>query len=133
MYEILIGLAFTLLMFSLLATTVQEMLAVLFSLRGRTLVKGLQQMLAREEDEQQWKFFENSFFFQHLRSRFLWIKRLPSYLSSDSFYRIIKEVLEKNQEDPAGKSIGQMIHDLPEGSFKEALQRLYEEALEEGV
>ncbi|MCW3121752.1 MAG: hypothetical protein JWQ38_1244 [Flavipsychrobacter sp.] len=43
--DVAIGLVFIFLVYSLLATTIQEMIARSFSLRGRMLVKGIRAML----------------------------------------------------------------------------------------
>ena len=53
MLQVVIGLIFVLLLLSLLATTMMELVASAFSLRGRNLEKALRNMLASTEVDDQ--------------------------------------------------------------------------------
>jgi hypothetical protein len=54
--DVAIGLVFIFLLYSLLATTVQEMIARSYSLRGRMLVKGVRTMLEDRHEDYHWLF-----------------------------------------------------------------------------
>lgn len=108
--EIVIGLIFIFLLLSLLATTVQELVASISSLRGKMLLKAIAQLLEAENDEgvvgktreKLLKEFQEkiktSKVFQKYSGKYLWVKQLPSYLSSDQITAVINDLLDKEIE-----------------------------------
>ncbi len=110
--EIIIGLVFIFLLLSLLATTVQEIIAALLSMRGKVLLEAIAKLLeiekveefsqkARKELLEDFKRrVQNSNIYNKYSSYFLWFKRLPSYLSAEQVSDIVREVLlDKEKED----------------------------------
>ncbi len=128
--EVAIGLIFIYLLYSLLATTIQEFIATLFSYRARMLEKGLEQMLDGKSFSYYWwdrlwnyinrsnktketsKFHKKKSLFTNLISCHpLYIRSgenssilkndKPSYLSADVFSDILIDVLKPNGDIPA--------------------------------
>lgn len=110
--EIIIGLIFIYLLLSLLATTVQELYASVISLRGKVLLKAIAKLLEVDTVEgvdqiansKQAKAFKEkikqSKVFQKYSSKFLWIKQLPSYLSSEQITAVIQDLMGKDAQIP---------------------------------
>ena len=63
--EVAIGLVFIYLLYSLLATTIKEFIATIFSYRGRMLERGLEQML----DGKNYSFY----WWDRIANFFLWL------------------------------------------------------------
>ena len=107
--EIIIGLVFIFLLLSLLATTIQEIVAALLSMRGQVLLQAIAKLLEIENLEEATgktrkqllaEFKErvrNSQVYDKYSSYFLWFKRLPSYLSAEQVADVIKEILEDEE------------------------------------
>lgn len=119
--EIIIGMVFIYLLVSLLASIIQELWASLTSLRGKMLLKAIAKLLEVENQSQvtgvaKEKLFadfrkkvEQSKIYQKYSDRYLGLKQLPSYLSSDQVTSIIKELLDKDTvvEAPATSESGE--------------------------
>lgn len=109
--EIIIGLIFIFLLLSLLATTVQELVASLMGLRGKTLLKAVVKLLEVDAEElgervassktveDFKKKITQSKVYQKYSGRFLWVKQLPSYLSADQVSAVISELLEAEEKE----------------------------------
>jgi hypothetical protein len=124
--SIVIGIVFVLLLFSLLATTIMEIIAGLLTLRGKSLINVFKSMLG---DEQAGAFTNHVYFKQMGEKasflRFLRKKPLPpSYIRPNTFSGILLDVAGVNSNGDARASIDQ----LPDGRLKEVLDFLYRES-----
>lgn len=121
--NIVIGLVFVLLLFSLLASTVMEVLASIFALRSKHLRSTLEIML----DEKTGDFFNHPLFQQlryaSSRRTRLSAYNLPTYISKKTFTAILEDILPKNEA-----AEGIKLQALGEGRFKQMLQFLSREA-----
>jgi hypothetical protein len=119
--SIVIGIVFVLLLFSLLASTVMEMVAALLSLRGRHLLSTLRNMLGDETE----RFLMHPFFRQlsyaaH-RKTSVSAYSLPGWINKSTFSSILADLLYAND----GSSLEQRILQLPESEMKNLLLYLY--------
>lgn len=127
--SIVIGIVFVLLLFSLLATTIMEMLAGLLTLRGKNLVNALKSMLGERET----KVFTNHEYYKQLSEkanlfRFLRKSPLPpSYIRPNTFTAILMDILQVNSTGEAKAA----IDSLPDGKLKEILSFLYRESYDD--
>jgi len=124
--SIVIGIVFVLLLFSLLATTVMEMIAGLLTLRGKSLLNVFKSMLGDE----QVKSFTNHVYFKQMgeKASFLGFLRKatlpPSYIRPGTFSGILMDTFGVNgEEDP-----GAAIEKLPDSRLKDVLRYLYRES-----
>jgi hypothetical protein len=121
--NIVIGLVFVLLLFSLLASTVMEVMASIFALRSKHLRATLEIML----DEKTGDFFNHPLFQQlryaSSRRTRLSAYNLPTYISKKTFTAILEDILPKNEENTQIK-----LQSLPDGRFKQMLLFLSREA-----
>lgn len=124
MLEIVIGLVFIFLLYSLLATILMELFSNLFALRGRNLEKALKNMLHANNGEEVFKDFKDNPLYKQLAGRYLGKISPPSYLSNEKFRTILMHVLDKREQ---GITIGDQINALPEGSLKEVLNQFWTE------
>lgn len=117
--NIVIGLVFVLLLFSLLTSTVMEVLASILALRGKHLRQTLETML----DEKSAEFFNHPLFQQlrYVSSRRvrLSVHNLPTKLSKETFTAILQDILPKSSQ---GKSI--KLEALKEGGIRDILEFL---------
>lgn len=126
MLQIVIGIVFVMLLFSLLASTVMELLAGYLSLRGRQLVRAIQGMVGPEATG---AFLQHPFFQQLAagskeRTRFGGKKRaLPSYINGGTFSAILLDIMEIDTRD----DLKAKIDTLPEGASKKLAQFLYKQ------
>lgn len=126
MLTVVTGLVFVLLLLSLLATTVMELLAATLSLRGKNLEEALRNMLAgTDADEQILKSFKNNSLFRQMSARYGKSRENPSYLSADSFQSILFEVLFQGADF---SKIEQKINELPDEDLKNVLKQFLHEA-----
>jgi len=137
--EIVIGLIFIFLLLSLLATTVQEIVATLFSLRGRVLLKALTQLLEMENEvtavasrgesstRSIKRKIKDSEVYEKYKGTWLWQKKLPSYLSAEQAIAVINNVLEKDEQEemPVAFDENQPFQILPQERSTEATARTY--------
>lgn len=124
---IVVGIIFVLLLLSLLATTIMELLASFFHLRGRNLIKGLRNMLATsDEGEQLLKDFRNNSLFKHMSQQYSRSSQgPPSYLDAESFQSILFDIILKGEEVDKLK---EKIDELPDEDLKNVLNQLLRDA-----
>ena len=127
--SIVIGIVFVLLLFSLLATTIMEMLAGLLTLRGKNMINAIKSMLGDSET----KVFTSHPYYKQLGEkanllRFLRKDSLPpSYIRPGTFTGILMDILQVNSTG----EVRTAISNLPEGKMKEVLSYLYRESYED--
>ncbi len=118
--NIVIGLVFVLLLFSLLTSTVMEVIASILSLRARNLRNTLENMLGEKMDD----FIRHPLFRQlaYSTSRKARISTyyLPSYVSKDTFTAILQDYMGSEGREALAKK----IDSLDEGDLKRMMQFL---------
>lgn len=128
MLQVVIGIVFVLLLFSLLATTIMELLAGALGLRGQNLKKALKNMLATTDvDEKVLEAFKNNSLFKQLSYQFGKKHYAPSYLGSDSFQSILFDVI-LDGKDLNVANIKEQIQALPDDDLKNVLNQLLQES-----
>jgi len=117
--NIVIGLVFVLLLFSLLASTVMEVIAAILSLRAKNLRYTLENMLGEKMDDfvRHPLFRQLSFATSHRRAR-LSPYNLPGHVSKETFVTIIQDILESGNKD----ALMAQIQGMEEGEPKRMLQ-----------
>ncbi|MBP6825626.1 MAG: hypothetical protein KA165_03605 [Saprospiraceae bacterium] len=122
-----IGIVFVMLLFSLLASSVMELLAGFLSLRGQQLVKAISGMVGQDTCAE----FIKHPFFQQLaagsreRTRIGGQKRaLPSYVSAGTFSSVLLDIMEIDSD----ADVVEKINALPEGASKKLAQFLYKQS-----
>jgi len=125
--EVVIGLIFVLLLLSLLATTVMELLSSGLALRGKNLEKALRNMLASADAEEKvFRQFKQNPLYKQLSQRYgKSRRRSPSYLSSGSFQSILFDVLLDGE---GVDRIQERIDSLPDRDLKQVLNQLLNDA-----
>ena len=121
MLEVVIGLVFVYLLYSLLATIVMEMIASWFSLRGANLERALKNLLFGGDNNVVLKEFKENEMYKQLAGRNLGKKTPPSYLSNEKFRTILMALLDKRHQ---GDDLKTKVDLLPEGSLKNVLGQL---------
>jgi hypothetical protein len=130
MLQIVIGIVFILLLFSLLASTVMEFIAGWLSLRGRHLLKAIRTMLGNPFME---KFVQHAYFQQlavgsrERSSSENGLTALPSYIETGAFSAILLDLLELDTD----AEIVAKLETLPEGQLKDMLVFLYRQTGED--
>lgn len=131
---VVLGVVFVLLMLSLLATTIMELVASFMKLRGRNLKKALSNMLVglkKDSDEQDDsmfnKFTENALYRQLCHRYGSSTSEPPSYVSSDAFQSILFDVL-LDGDDLEETTIKQKIDELENDDLKRVLTQLMRDA-----
>ena len=119
--NIVIGLVFVLLLFSLLASTLMEVMAAIFSLRARNLRHTMEIMLSEKMDD----FLRHPLFRQlsyatNKRAR-LSIYSLPGSLSKDTFTAILQDIMDAQK---SGTALEKKVENLDEGDLKRMMQFL---------
>lgn len=126
---IIVGLVFVLLLLSLLATTVMELISSFFSLRGRNLTDALRNMLARtDKDEQVLKAFQNNSLYKQLSQQYKRTsagQRPPSYMNPDTFQSILFDIILKGEDVSKLKD---KINELPDEDLRNVLNQLLNDA-----
>ena len=118
--DVAIGLVFIYLLYSLLVTAIQEMISSLLNFRGKVLYKAIRKMLCdKGEDVLAQKFFNHPLLKKltfHRNNSF------PSYLNSETFARITKDILP-DLHLGKGKELSfeERLELLPEGELKAAI------------
>ncbi len=125
--SIVIGIVFVLLLFSLLASTVMEIIASVLSLRGKHLLFTLQNMLGgKAKDFLGHPFFKQLSYASHSRSSRAWGYSLPNWITKSTFSSILLDVL---RDDGSPAEIEAKIHKLPANSdLKKLLLYLWNES-----
>lgn len=122
MLQVVIGLVFVLLLLSLLATTIMELLSSFFSLRGRNLETALRNMLSSSDAAQQlFKEFKDNSLYRQLSQKAGKRRRSPSYLAAESFQSILFDVILKGEKID---KIVDKIDTLPDDDLKNVLKQL---------
>ena len=126
MLQVVIGLIFVLLLLSLLATTMMELVASAFGLRGRNLEKALQNILASTDvDDQLVEAFKNNSLYKQLSYKYGNKRYSPSYLSDRSFQSILMDTI---LEGEGFDHLEEKIQQLPDHDLKNVLQQFVREA-----
>lgn len=128
MINLVVGLIFVLLLYSLLATTIMEIISSVFSMRGRNLERALKRILASEDkNDPTMEAFKDNALYKQIQSRFFSWVRPPSYMSNKTFSSILwKVVFHDNKNEFQG--IKSNIDNLRSDNLREVLQHFYEEA-----
>ena len=120
---VVIGIVFVLLLLSLLATTIMELLASFFHLRGRNLVKALRNMLASSDTtEQLVAEFKNNSLFKHISQQYTRTTQgPPSYMDGATFQSILFEIILKGE---GVEKLKEKIDQLPDEDLRNVLNQL---------
>jgi len=127
--SIVIGIVFVLLLFSLLATTIMEMLAGLLTLRGKNMINAIKSMLGESETA----VFTSHPYYKQLGERanlFRFLRKgslPPSYIRPNTFTGILMDILQVNSSGEARTAIS----NLPDGKMKDVLSYLYRESYDD--
>ncbi|MCB0566067.1 MAG: hypothetical protein KDD01_16980, partial [Phaeodactylibacter sp.] len=126
MLQVVIGLIFVLLLLSLLATTVMELLASLLALRGKNLEKALRNMLAyTDKDEKLLAAFKENSLYKQLGSKYGKSRRSPSYIKDESFQSILMEIILDGE---GMDKLEAKIEELPDEDLKNVLKQFLRES-----
>lgn len=120
--SIVIGIVFVMLLFSLLATSIMEILAGVFALRGRHLLEAIQIMIGDAT-----QVFTNHPFFRQLSlgtSLKATSGAFPAYIGSGTFTAILMDILALNNAE----EVEARLDSMAEGPLKQLLLFLYREA-----
>ena len=134
MLEVAIGIVFILLVLSLFATTLMEIIASIFSLRGKHLTKGLNRMLGSSGEKEDYEQFINHPLYQQIKSKFLLIDRPPSYMSSKMFSSVLFDTLLKEEqydgenEEAVKEVLSKKIEEIKDPNLKHVLNQYLQEA-----
>jgi len=116
--EVVIGLVFIYILYSLLVTIITELIANVLNQKGRILKKGVKRML---DDDDQALFGDE--FLKRPEIKYLSGKnRLPSYINSSTFTKAMVNVLQK--ADDAGDFFGDYMKKLGEEKNKSETKEL---------
>lgn len=120
-----IGLVFVLLLLSLLATTMMELIASVFGLRGRNLERALRNMLASTGmDDRMLHAFKNNALYKQLSSHYGKKLYAPSYIGARSFESILTDVVL----DGKGKeALEAQIEQIQDDDLRNVLQQFLRE------
>lgn len=122
--NIIIGLVFVLLLFSLLASTVMEVLAAFLSLRGKQLHRTLENMLGELlPDFIRHPLFRQLAFATNQRTR-ISPYALPAWISKDTFRSILIDILDASSPE----DLEEKIKGLDEGDLKRMMQFIYRQS-----
>ena len=125
--EIIIGLVFVMLLFSLLATTLMETIAGVFGLRGEHLKKAIKHILAHEGNDQVFNEFQDNEFYKQLCAKKSWSPtkyRPPSYVSASSFWLILSSTLFKDTDNNLSKMRARVMQLSEENKISEYLKKI---------
>ena len=127
MLQVVIGLVFVMLLFSLLASTILEFIAGFLSLRGKQLISAIQSMLGGRMSQE---FVQHPFFRQLSigsrerakvgRSE----EALPSYINAGTFSSILLDLLEVDTTE----QLEERIDGMEEGVLKKLVRFLYRQS-----
>ena len=127
---VVIGIIFVLLLLSLLATTLMELLSSFFSLRSRNLLKALRNMLASsDKNEVLVEEFQRNSLYRHLTQQYGRQGATgfagPSYMSAETFQSILFDVVLKGE---GTDQLKQRIEALPDEDLRNVLSQLLRES-----
>lgn len=150
MLQVVTGLVFVLLLLSLFATTVMELLASALSLRGKNLEKALENMLVTHDnkktttdnsggtvvpdanipsgyDDTVLKEFKNNPLYKQLSFKYGKKRNAPSYVSSESFRSILMAIILKGKNFD-WDNVKAQINEISNQELKEVLLQFANEA-----
>lgn len=121
------GIVFVLLLLSLLATTIMELLASFFHLRGRNLTKALRNMLASSDTtEELLTQFKGNSLYKHLSQQYSRTSQgPPSYMDSGTFQSILFDIILKGE---GVEKLKEKIDTLPDEDLRNVLNQLLRDA-----
>lgn len=124
---VVVGMIFVLLLLSLLATTLMELIASFFSLRGKNLLKALRNMLASDDEQEViLSEFQNNSLYRHLTQQYgRKVSGPPSYINAETFQSILFDVILK---DADFQQLPEKISQLPDDDLRNVLQQLLRES-----
>ncbi|MCB0595355.1 MAG: hypothetical protein H6557_19675 [Lewinellaceae bacterium] len=126
MLQVVVGLVFVLLLLSLLATTVMELLASVMALRGKNLEKALRNMLAyTDKDEKLLTAFKENSLYKQMGSKYGKSSRSPSYIKDETFQSILMDIILKGE---GVDKLEAKIEELPDEDLKNVLKQFLREA-----
>jgi hypothetical protein len=126
MLQVVIGLVFVMLLLSLFATTIMELLAAGLSLRGKNLEKALKNMLASKDAEKKlFKEFKDNALYKQLSQKYWGKQYSPSYMSSDAFQSILFNVILEGQ---GMEKLSKKLEDVKDENLKQVLKQFLEDA-----
>ena len=127
MLQVVVGLVFVLLLLSLLATTVMELLSSVLALRGKNLEKALRNLLASTSvNDEILNAFKNNSLYKQLCGKIGKDKlRSPSYISDESFQSILFDVILKGE---GMDKLEAKIDELPDEDLRNVLKQFLREA-----
>lgn len=126
--DVMIGLAFTYLLLSILVSGLQEVIAGAMSLRGTKLRKGLIALLSNVDPKEGSALFNQVF--DHPLITNLSKNKLPSYVPSRNFSMALVEALKNGTVTPGGLmgQIESTVGALPDGAAKKSLMAFLTQA-----
>ena len=126
--DVIIGLAFTFLLLSILVSGLQEIIAGAMSLRGSKLQKGVIALLADASPTAKSALFNKVF--DHPLISDLSKNKLPSYVPSRNFSMALVEALKSGTASPVAliAQIESTVGALPDGNAKQSLKALLTQA-----
>lgn len=128
MLTIVLGIIFILLLLSLLATTIMELVSSLLQLRGKNLERALRNMLASSDlDERILEAFKQNALYRQLSYRNGKKLSAPSYVSPQSFQSILMNILLEGREQNL-ENIRGSIDKLGNQDLREVLLQLLNES-----
>lgn len=129
--QVVIGIVFILLLLSLLATTIMELLAAGLALRGKNLERALKSMLASTDvDEHVLQAFKQNSLYRQLSDKYTRLKQSPpSYMSADSFQSILFDIILKGKK-PSIQNLKQDILEIPDKDLQNVLFQLLQDGEE---
>lgn len=117
--NIVIGLVFVLLLFSLLASTIMEVIAALLSLRAKNLRNSLENMLgAKMDDFVRHPLFRQIAFASDQRNRRISSYYLPNHISKETFITIVQDIMDAGNRD----ALSAKIQTMEDGEPKRMMQ-----------
>ncbi|NOQ25482.1 MAG: hypothetical protein GQ564_08985 [Bacteroidales bacterium] len=128
--EVIIGLVFLYLIFSLLATFVNEIISTFFKLRANHLKSAIKNMLDNDTEEGEKLFKE---FYDHpLIQSFVKKKGkgFPSYLEPKKFAKVIIDIYEKSKDEDIQNDIKSIIENLPKSNYLKHLLDNYNKGVQ---
>ncbi len=128
--EVIIGLVFLYLIFSLLATFINEIISTFFKLRANHLKNSIKHMLDNDSEEGK-KLFEE--FNNHpLIQSFVKKKGkgFPSYIEPKKFAKVIIDIYEKSKDENTQDDIKSIIENLPNSNYLKHLLDKYNKGVQ---
>lgn len=127
MLEIVIGIIFVILMLSLLATTIMELIAGLLSLRGQNLQRALKHILSNSGNLMIFEKFKENAFYKQLSTKWMGKSYPPSYMESSSFWSILFSILREDKAIQTIEDLRERLQTLPDKTLREVLIQLLDE------